>query len=116
LLVFGAAAYQFAGCQGAGAAGGISSATGGVYKEVKWPLAAMTARGTPSPWHFGEVAAVATTKEGNILVLHRGAQPIMEFDAAGKFLRSWGDEMISEGKVTRVEPPHRAPGSTPALT
>ena len=100
LLVLSAAV-----CQSAGA-------DGGVYSEVKWPLPAQTARGTPAPWHFGEVAAVATTREGNILVLHRGAHPIMEFNPAGRFLRSWGDGMISEGKVTRVEAQGRAPGAS----
>lgn len=105
LLVLSAAAFQFAPGQTAGAGGPV-------YREEKWPLAAQTARGTPAPWHFGEVAAVATTKEGNILVLHRGAHPIMEFTPTGKFLRSWGDGMISPGKVTRVEARDRAPGTS----
>ena len=100
LLVLSAALYQSA------------SAADGVYKEVKWPMQAKTMIGTPSPWHFGQVVAVATTKDGNILVFHRGAHPIMEFDPEGKFLRSWGDGMISEGKVTRVEPKDRAPGAS----
>ncbi|MDA2931015.1 hypothetical protein MYX84_13900 [Acidobacteria bacterium AH-259-O06] len=99
LLVLSAALYQSA------------SAADGVYKQVKWPMQAKTIIGTPSPWHFGQVVAVATTKDGNILVFHRGAHPIMEFDPEGKFLRSWGDGMISEGKVTRVEPKDRAPGA-----
>lgn len=83
-----------------------------IYREVKWPIPAKTASGTPSPWHFGEVAAVATTTDGNILVLHRGAHPILEFDPEGKFLSSWGDGMLSEGKVTRVEAQDRAPGAS----
>jgi hypothetical protein len=112
LLVLGAGLYQFAGCQGAGAAAAASGAIAGGYREVKWPMPAMTARGTPAPWFFGEVAAAATTREGNIIVLHRGAQPLMEFDPAGKFLRSWGNEMFSEGKVTRVEAQDRAPGTS----
>ena len=89
-----------------------ASAADGVYKEVQWPMQAKTMIGTPSPWHFGQIAAVATTKDGNIRVFHRGAHPIMEFDPEGKFLRSWGDGMISEGKVTRVEPRDRAPGAS----
>ncbi len=100
LLVLNAALYQSA------------SAADGVYKEVKWPMPAKTIIGTPSPWHFGQVVAVATTKDGNILVFHRGAHPIVEFDPEGKFLRSWADGMISEGKVTRVEPKDRAPGAS----
>jgi DNA-binding beta-propeller fold protein YncE len=105
LLLLGAAWFPSLYGQSAGA-------DGPVYREVKWPLEAQTARGTPSPWFFGEVAAVATTREGNIVVLHRGAHPIMEFAPTGKFLRSWGDGMISEGKVTRVEAQHRAPGTS----
>jgi DNA-binding beta-propeller fold protein YncE len=89
-----------------------ASAADGVYKAVQWPMQARTMIGTPSPWHFGQVAAVATTKDANILVFHRGAHPIMEFDSEGKFLRSWGDGMISEGKVTRVELKDRAPGAS----
>ncbi len=61
-----------------------ASAADGVYKEVQWPMQAKTMIGTPSPWHFGQVAAVATTKAGNILVFHRGAHPLMEFDQEGK--------------------------------
>ena len=79
------------------------------YREVEWPIPATSAAGTPAPWHFGEVAAAATTSDGKILVLHRGAQPVMEFDIAGKFLRSWGEGTISEGKVTGILPEARAP-------
>lgn len=82
------------------------------YREVEWPMPATTAVGSPSPWHWGEVVAVATTAPGNILVLHRGAQPVMEFDVAGRFLRAWGDGTISEGKVTLVAPQYRAPGAS----
>ena len=82
------------------------------YREVAWPQPATTAVGSPSPWHWGEVVAVATTASGNVLVLHRGAQPVMEFDVAGRFLRSWGEGTISEGKVTLVPDDHRAPGAS----
>ena len=37
---------------------------------------------------------------------------MLEFDPAGRFLRSWGDVMLSEGKVTRVEAQDRAPGAS----
>jgi streptogramin lyase len=100
LLVLGAAVWHSA------------SAAGEAYQEVKWPMPARTARDTPSPWYFGELAAVATTKQGTILVLHRGAHPLLEFDPSGNFLRSWGDGMIGEGKVTAVPPEDRAPGTS----
>ncbi|MDX1984783.1 MAG: DUF6351 family protein, partial [Bryobacteraceae bacterium] len=83
------------------------------YKQMEWPRPAASAAGTPAgPWNFIQVAAVAATPQGNILVLHRGAHPIMEFDAGGRFLRSWGDGLFSEGKVVAIEPPHRLPGGS----
>ena len=82
------------------------------YKEVEWPIPARTAVDSPSPWHWGEVVGVATTARDTVLVLHRGALPIMEFDVAGRFLRAWGEGLVSEGKVTLVAPQHRAPGAS----
>ena len=82
------------------------------YEEAAWPKPARTAVGSPSCWHWGEVVGIAATAGGNMLLLHRGAQPIMEFDPAGNFRRAWGDGLISEGKVTLVAPEHRAPGAS----
>ena len=82
------------------------------FREVQWPLPSTTAAGTPSPWHFGEVVAVATTSRGTILVFHRGALPIMEFDVSGNFIRSLGGVTISGGKVTGIDPENRAPGGS----
>ena len=45
-------------------------------------------------------------------MLHRGAHPIMEFASDGKFVRSWGDGMFSEGKVVRIAPAHRPAGAS----
>jgi DNA-binding beta-propeller fold protein YncE len=79
----------------------------------EWPTPATTAAGTPAgPWNFGQVAAVAVDSSGHVLVLHRGAQPIMSFDPGGKFVRSWGEGMFSEGKVVRVAPADRKPGAS----
>lgn len=70
------------------------------YKLVEWPALPVSAAGVPAgPWNFIQVASVAITPRGGILVLHRGAHPIMEFESNGKFVRSWGDGMFSEGKV-----------------
>ena len=44
-----------------------------------------------------------------MLVLHRGAHPVLEFDSAGKFIRSWGDGLISEGKVAGIPKDNWAP-------
>ena len=84
------------------------------YREAPaWPAPAITAADTPAgPWNFGQVAAVATTKNGHILVLHRGAHPIMEFSSGGTFVRSWGDGLISEGKVVQIAPHDRVAGGS----
>jgi hypothetical protein len=44
----------------------------------------------PAGWKFGRVSAVATDSQNNVYVFHRGdkADPIVVFDADGKFLRS----------------------------
>jgi DNA-binding beta-propeller fold protein YncE len=84
------------------------------YKLVpEWPTQVKTAAGTPAgPWKFVQVAAVAMNAGGNVLVLHRGAHPILEFETGGKLVRSWGDGMISEGKVVAVNPKDRSPGAS----
>ena len=66
----------------------------------EWPIQARTAAGTPAgPWNFIQVPGVAITASGNVLVLHRGAHPIMEFERSGKFIRSWGTGLISEERL-----------------
>jgi hypothetical protein len=73
------------------------------YKLVDWPAPPISAAGVPmGPWNFIQVASVAITARGSILVLHRGAHPIMEFESNGSFVRSWGDGMFSEGKVGAI--------------
>jgi DNA-binding beta-propeller fold protein YncE len=78
-----------------------------------WPAQAMSAAGAPAgPWNLIQVPGVAVDRQGHILVLHRGAHPILEFDSAGKFVRSWGDGMFSEGKVVAVPAKYRAAGAS----
>jgi len=72
------------------------------YKPAEWPAPPTSAAGVPSAWNFIQVASVAITPRGTILVLHRGAHPLMEFDSRGTFVRSWGDGMFSEGKVAAI--------------
>jgi DNA-binding beta-propeller fold protein YncE len=82
---------------------GVSQTVGqGGSKLVEWPALLNSAAGVPAAWNFIQVASVAVTRRGTILVLHRGAHPIMEFEANGKFVRSWGDGMFSEGKVAAI--------------
>src|SRR3954454_1564349 len=84
------------------------------YKLVPdWPAQARSAAGTPAgPWNLIQAPGVAVDSRGHVLVLHRGAHPILEFDNSGKFVRSWGDGMFSEGKVAAVVPGNRAPGAS----
>jgi hypothetical protein len=62
--------------------------------DPKWPT-------VPNNWVLGEVTSIAVDSEDHVWVLHRprsipaaqqanAAPPVMEFDAAGKLLRSWG--------------------------
>ena len=76
------------------------------YKQVDWPTPPTSTAGVPAgPWNFIQVASVAISARGSILVLHRGAHPIMEFEGDGTFDRSWGDGMFSEGKVGGIPRP-----------
>ncbi len=72
------------------------------YKLVEWPKPPRSAAGVPGAWNFIQVASVAAASQGRLLVLHRGAHPVMEFESDGAFVRSWGDSMFSEGKVAAI--------------
>ena len=58
----------------AGAAPGVSDLP---YTLLEWPTPPTSAAGVPGAWNFIQVASVAVTPRGTILVLHRGAHPIM---------------------------------------
>ena len=45
----------------------------------------------PDGWSFKEVAAVGCDRNDNVYVFNRGEHPMMVFDRAGNFLRSWGE-------------------------
>ena len=92
---------------------GFASAQSGEYGEISgWPEAPTSVAGTPAAWNFGQVSGVATSANGYVLVLHRGAQSIMLFDAAGRFVRAWGDGLFSHGKVVGIAPEDREPGQS----
>ena len=83
------------------------------YTEIEgWPDPATSAAGTPAAWNFGQVSGVAITANGYVLVLHRGAQPIMLFDAGGRFVRAWGDGLFENGKVAGIAPGDRQRGQS----
>ena len=72
--------------------------------EAVWPLPARSVVGAPGPWNFIQVSGVAVNSDGNILVLHRGDHPILEFKSNGELVRSFGDGLFSEGKVFGLAP------------
>ena len=93
-------------CQPVGGQGGRADPFANVpllpYKLVEWPTLPTSAAGAPAPWNFIQVSAAAVARSGRIVVLHRGAHPIMEFESGGAFVRSWGDGTFSEGKVAAI--------------
>ncbi len=93
--------------------GWSAQAQGQQYIEVEtWPDPAISVAGTPAAWNFGQVSGVATSANGYILVLHRGAQSIAMFDPGGRFVRAWGDGLFSNGKVGGIAPGDRQPGQS----
>jgi DNA-binding beta-propeller fold protein YncE len=81
---------------------GDAAAPALAYKELNWPAPATSTAGFPAAWNLIQAVSVAVTARGNVLVLHRGAHPILEFESSGKLVRSWGDGMFSEGKVAAI--------------
>jgi len=65
----------------------------------------------PDGWSFKEVAAVGVDKNDNVYVFGRGEHPMMIFDRAGNFLRSWG-----EGQYPRAHGVHMGPDDSIYLT
>lgn len=57
----------------------------------------------PDGWNFGEVAGVEADPRGRVFVFHRGPHPIMEFEDNGRFVRAWGDGMITRAHTVRVD-------------
>lgn len=57
----------------------------------------------PASVKLGQVSGVATDSADRVYVFHRGKQPILVFDRAGKFLRSWGDDQIKSAHGLRID-------------
>jgi DNA-binding beta-propeller fold protein YncE len=85
------------------------------YRLVEeWPKQVKSAAGAPAgPWNFIQVSGMAMDdRAGRVIVLHRGASPVLEFDSDGNFLRAWGDGLFSFGKVVAIPPADRVPGGS----
>ncbi len=57
----------------------------------------------PEGWTLGACSAVAVSRKGEIYLFHRGQHPLICFDADGKYLRSWGDDLIKTAHGLRVD-------------
>ena len=57
----------------------------------------------PDNVSLGPCSAVAVDSKGKVFLCHRGARPILCFDASGEFLRSWGDDLIGTAHGMRVD-------------
>lgn len=57
----------------------------------------------PANANFGSTSAVAVNSKGHIIVLNRGPQPLMEFDARGRFLRGFGEGLFARPHGLRID-------------
>ncbi|MCA9117464.1 MAG: 6-bladed beta-propeller, partial [Planctomycetaceae bacterium] len=58
----------------------------------------------PADFAPGQCSAVVINSREEVYLLHRGkTRPIMCFDRSGKFLHSWGDELISGAHGMRLD-------------
>ncbi len=58
----------------------------------------------PAGLKLGACSAVAVNAQGELFLFHRGKQPILCFDSAGEFLRSWGDDDVGKAHGLRIDP------------
>jgi DNA-binding beta-propeller fold protein YncE len=57
----------------------------------------------PPNANFGAVSGVAINSKGNIFVLSRGPQPLMEFDASGRYIRGFGEGLFDRPHGLRID-------------
>lgn len=48
----------------------------------------------PDGWDYIDVVAIATDDQDRVYVLNRGEHPLIVYDRAGRFLRSWGEGLF----------------------
>src|SRR5262245_44881409 len=58
----------------------------------------------PPGWNFRETPGIAVDSRQHVFVVHRGEHPIIEFDAEGKFVRSFGDTLFDRAHAVRFDP------------
>src|SRR5438105_13293225 len=64
-----------------------------------WPVGA---RDAPD-YGTAAVSAVTTDREGNVYVFQRAAHPVLVFDRAGRFLRTWGAGLFTNPHGCRID-------------
>jgi DNA-binding beta-propeller fold protein YncE len=57
----------------------------------------------PEGWTLGAGSAVAVSGKGEVYLFHRGKHPVVCFDANGRYLRSWGDDLIKTAHGLRID-------------
>jgi DNA-binding beta-propeller fold protein YncE len=84
------------------------------YRAVaEWPKPVLGDKGLPAgPWNYWQVSSVAVEKNGNILVLHRGDYPILEYRPNGDLIGPWGELKFDSGKVMPMRPGDKRPDSS----
>ncbi len=88
------------------------------YKAVaEWPKPLLGDKGLPAgPWNYIQVTSVAVKKDGNILVMHRGDDPILEYKPNGDLVGPFGDVKFSHGKVMPMAREVAATGRKPDMS
>ena len=58
----------------------------------------------PEGWTYHEVAAVGVDRQDRVYVFTRGEHPVIVFDRAGNFLRSWGEGLFKRAHGVTMGP------------
>ena len=88
------------------------------YKHIDaWPTPLKGDKGLPAgPWNYIQVTSVAVKKDGNILVMHRGDDPVLEYRPDGTLVGTFGDVKFSHGKVMPMQKAVAEKGRTPEMS
>ena len=57
----------------------------------------------PKGWSMGHGSGVGVDSHSKVYLFHRGAHPVLCFSNDGKFLSSWGDDLIGEAHGLEVD-------------
>ncbi len=57
----------------------------------------------PATVTLGAASGVDIDSKGRVYLFHRGKQPILCFDDQGRFLKSWGDDLIGKAHGLRID-------------